>query len=301
MKRDGIVSEVALPVAISRPADFVALTKPRIVFMILVTTLVGYLMGATESLVTMALFHVLLGTALVCAGSAALNQYFERDRDARMSRTCDRPLPAGRMEPGVALVYGLILASAGVIWLAAFVNALTTVLAVLTGVIYVIVYTPMKLRSSWSILAGAVCGSLPPVMGWTAARGSLDLGAGVLFLILLMWQLPHFLAIALLHRDDYANAGFAVATLARDNGAVLARQIPVYALLLVPAAILPSLLGLAGTSYLIAAGVVSVAFFAVAALPSRRTDVTGYARHVFHASLVYLPIILIWMAANRTW
>ncbi|MEW5874216.1 MAG: heme o synthase [Candidatus Zixiibacteriota bacterium] len=300
MKREGVASEVAIAVPISRPADFVALTKPRIVFMILVTTLVGFLMGATGSLVTMALLHVLVGTALVCAGSATLNQYLERDRDALMSRTSDRPLPAGRIEPGVALAYGVFLSVIGVIWLLVLVNLLTTILAVLTGLIYVAIYTPMKLRSSWSILAGAVCGSLPPVMGWTAARGTLDLGAGVLFLILLMWQLPHFLAIALLHREDYARAGFAVATLARDNGALLARQIPFYTLVLVPAAILPYFLGLAEMNYLVGSGLLSVGFLAVAVLGTRRTDLTGYARQVFHASLVYLPILLIWMAANRT-
>lgn len=280
-------------------ADYLILTKPRIAALVLVTTWVGFLMGSPGPLVFPLLLHALLGTAMVSGGGAALNQYRERVWDGRMRRTCERPLPAGRLEPVAALAFGLTLTVLGWVYLALFVNVLTALLGLAANVIYVLAYTPLKRMTSWCVPVGAVSGALPPVMGWTAAQGHLDIGAWVIFAVMFVWQIPHFIAIAWLYREDYARAGFAVASLVSPDGRSATWQIPIYASILALIVILPTVLGMANIAYVIGALMLGLGFLG-AGIRVGNMDMTGYMRRVFHASLVYLPLLLIWLAVNRS-
>ncbi|MBD3299632.1 MAG: protoheme IX farnesyltransferase [candidate division Zixibacteria bacterium] len=278
--------------------DLLTLTKPRIVFLILLTATVGYVMGGGH-LAGMLLWHNLIGVGLLCAGSAALNQVMEHDRDALMVRTRKRPVAAQRISPTTASVFGATLTIVGAAWLVATVNWLTAAIGVLTAITYLAVYTPLKLKTTWSIFFGAVAGSLPPVMGWTAAQGSIGWGAIALFAIMMVWQVPHSFAIAILYRDDYSHADFAVAELAKRDEHVLARQIQLYTLLMIVLAAAPWALNLNGMVYLVGAILLGLGFLFVG-VPLRRGEATAYARRVFHASLVYLPVLFIWMAVTRS-
>src|SRR5215831_2151759 len=193
-----------------RMADYLALTKPRVVTMVLVTTLVGFYLGGDAAPSLRLLLHLLLGTALAAGGTLALNQYLERDLDARMERTRRRPLPEGRLQPLEALCYGLVLLGAGVGWLGALTNPLTAVITAVIAVTYLLVYTPLKQRTSLCSIFGAIPGALPPVAGWAAAQGTLGAEPWILFGIMFLWQVPHTLAIGRLYRDDYARAGICV-------------------------------------------------------------------------------------------
>ncbi len=278
--------------------DLLTLTKPRIVFLILLTATVGFVMGAGR-LDGMLLWHTLIGVGLLCAGSAALNQVIEHERDALMARTKQRPVAAHRIAPGTASVFGAILVLVGTVWLMAAVNWLTAMIGVLTSLTYLAIYTPLKLKTTWSIFFGAVAGSLPPVMGWTAAQGSVGWGAVALFAIMMVWQVPHSFAIAILYRDDYSQADFAVAELAKRDEHMLARHIQLYTLLMIVLAATPWALNLNGLVYLVGATILGVGFLFVG-VPLRRGEATSYARRVFRASLVYLPVLFIWMAVTRT-
>lgn len=289
--------EVALATSPSRAADFVELGKPRITFLVVVTAAVGYALGAP-------VFHsgvfliVLCGTALVAGGASALNQYAEREADARMLRTRGRPLPAGRLTPAEALAFGLSISALGLALLAAGTNLLTFALGLAALGSYVLAYTPLKRVTSLCTVVGAVPGAIPPLMGWAAARGSLDRTAWALFAILFLWQLPHFLALAWIYREDYARGGFPMLSLADEDGASAARQALLYAAALLPVTLAAGLFAGAGMVFLVGALASGVAFLACAALFARRRQVS-WARRLFLVSVLYLPAVLTLMVLDR--
>jgi heme o synthase len=279
-------------------ADFVALTKPRVVLMVLVTTLMGYDVALTGPADYLRMIHLLIGSLLAAGGTLALNQYGERDLDARMDRTRARPLPAGRLQPLEAWLFGVALTLVGTAYLAALVNPLVALVTLATTILYLFAYTPLKRRTPLCTLVGAVAGALPPVAGWAAARGDVAPGAWVLFAILFLWQLPHTLAIARLYRDDYARAGVRVLPVVDPDGASTGRQVVLACVALVSVSLLPAVAGWTGPIYLAGALVLGLAFSAVgveqALVPSPRA-----ARHVLLASLIYLPLLLGLMAFDR--
>ena len=279
--------------------DLVALTKPRVLAMVLVTTLVGYDVGLTGSADYLRMIHLLIGTLLAAGGTLALNQYSERDIDAWMDRTRARPLPAGRLQPLEALLFGVALTLLGMAYLAALVGALVVLVTAATAILYLFAYTPLKQRTALCTLVGAVPGALPPVAGWAAARGDVTLGAWVLFGVLFLWQLPHTLSIARLYRDDYARAGVRVLPVIDPDGASTERQIVLACVGLVTVSLLPTVIGWTGPIYLAGALALGLAFAAVgivqALSPSARA-----ARRVLLASLLYLPLLLGLLAFDRT-
>jgi len=279
-------------------SDLVALTKPRVVIMVLVTTLVGYDVGLAGSADYLRMIHLLIGTLMAAGGTLALNQYWERDIDARMDRTRSRPLPAGRLQPLEALLFGVSLTLLGTAYLAALVGVLAALVTAATAILYLFAYTPLKQRTALCTLVGAVPGALPPVAGWTAARGDVTLGAWVLFGMLFLWQLPHTLSIARLYRDDYARAGVRVLPVIDPDGASTERQIVLASVALLTVSVLPAVIGWTGPVYLAGAVALGLAFTAVgivqALAPSARA-----ARHVLLASLLYLPLLLGLLAFDR--
>jgi len=279
-------------------SDLVALTKPRVVVMVLVTTLVGYYVGLAGSADYIRMTHLLIGTLLAAAGTLALNQYRERDLDARMARTRTRPLPAGRLHALEALLFGVALTLLGTTYLAALVSPLVALITMATTALYLFAYTPLKPRTALCTLVGAVPGALPPVAGWAAARGDVTLGAWVLFGILFLWQLPHTLSLARLYREDYARAGIRVLPLMDPPGASTERQIVLTCLALVSVSLLPAVIGWTGPIYLLGALGLGLAFTGVgveyAVAPSTRT-----ARKVLLGSLLYLPLLLGLLAFDR--
>ncbi|HSE95031.1 MAG TPA: heme o synthase [Methylomirabilota bacterium] len=281
-----------------RLLDFVALTKPRVVLMILVTASVGYYLGAPEQPDYGLLVHMLVGTGLAAAGTMALNQFLERDVDARMRRTRGRPLPDGRLAPLDACVFGVLVTVTGLAYLGVTVGALGLLVTAVTAILYLFAYTPLKRVTPLCMVLGAVPGALPPVTGWVSARGELGLGAGVLFAILFLWQLPHTLAIARLYRDDYAQAGIQVLPVVDPDGASTERQIVAGCLALHAVGLLPTLVGLAGSLYFFGAFVLGGVFLAYgmaqALAPSRAA-----ARRVMLFSVLYLPLLLGLMALDK--
>jgi len=277
------------------------LTKPRITQFVLLTAAAGFYVAATAGggTVDLALFaHTLVGTALVAAGTNAFNQLRERDVDARMERTRRRPLPSGRVTPRAAAWFATAIAGAGLAYLAVLVNPLTTSLAALTLVSYVALYTPLKRRSSLNTLVGAVPGALPIVGGWTAAGGSLDAAAAALFWILFLWQLPHFLALAWIYRDDYRRGGLVMLSGDDPDGRRTARMVLLYALALVPVSLVPRQLGLAGNVYFVGALALGLVYAGAGAVMT--LGPTGSrAWRVFVTSIVYLPALLALMVLDR--
>ena len=279
-------------------SDLVALTKPRVVLMVLLTTVLGYVAGLTGSADYLRMIHLLIGTLLAAGGTMALNQYWERNVDGRMHRTRARPLPAGRLQPLEALLFGSALTLLGTAYLAVLVGSLVALVTTATAVLYLFAYTPLKARTPLCTLVGAVPGALPPVAGWAAARGDVALGAWVLFGILFLWQLPHTLAIARLHREDYAQAGVHVLPVMDRDGASTERQIVLGCLALLSVSLVPTVIGWTGLLYLSGALVLGLAFATLgivqAVAPSPRA-----ARHVLLASLLYLPLLLGLLAFDR--
>ncbi len=271
-------------------ADLLELAKPRIALLVVLTTAMGWVLAGGGRNDAWLLFHTLLGTALVCAGTSTLNQVWEVDRDARMQRTRRRPLPAGRMSLVAALLYGIVLSLAGLGELAWRVNLLAALLAGLTLAAYVFVYTPLKSRTWLCTMVGAVPGAMPPVIGWAASRGGLDAGAWALFALLLVWQLPHFYAIAWMCREDYARGGFAVLGVADARGRRTAIHIAGWSAALLPASLLPVWLGLTGAIYATGALFLGGAFALLASGMLRRCT-PPLARRVFLASVIYLPTL----------
>jgi protoheme IX farnesyltransferase len=266
--------------------------------MVLVTALVGFYVGSEQVPDYVQLIQMLLGTALAASGTLALNQFLERDTDAKMERTRHRPLPDGRLQPGEALWFGVSVTLAGLAYLILAVNFISAGVTALITVSYLLLYTPMKRKTSLCMLIGAVPGALPPVIGWVAARGSLDVDAWVLFAILFLWQVPHTLAIARLYREDYAKAGIQFLPVIEPDGESTNRQVISHCAALLAVSLLPTLMGLAGPVYFVVAFLLGVAFLAsgvrlamVSTLPS--------ARKLLFASLVYLPVLLLVMAWDR--
>jgi protoheme IX farnesyltransferase len=279
-------------------ADLVALTKPRVVLMVLVTTLVGYYVGLTGAADWVRLLHLALGTALAAGGTLALNQYWERDVDARMDRTRTRPLPDGRLMPLEALAFGAAITALGIAYLAALVGVAAAAVTLATFVLYLFVYTPLKLRTSLCTIVGAVPGALPPVTGWVAARDEADLGAWILFGILFLWQLPHTLAIGRLYREDYARAGVRLLPVIDPDGTSTERQILTGCLALLGVSLLPTLTGVAGRVYFAGALALGLAFVVLGAWQAMAPSPAG-ARRVLYASLLYLPALLALLALNK--
>ena len=281
-----------------RLADYVALGKPRVVLMVLVTTLVGYYLGSRGAIQVVPLLHTLLGTALAAAGTLALNQYMERDLDAQMLRTRHRPLPDGRIQPVEALVLGVVVMVVGLSYLATVVNGLTSLVTLAIAVTYLLLYTPLKRVSSLCSIVGAVPGALPPVAGWAAAQGSLAPEAWVLFTIMFLWQIPHSLAIARMYRDDYARAGIQVLPVVDRDGFSTGTHVVTNSMALLPVALLPTLMGLAGAVYFWVALVLGLGLL-WSAIGLARSRSAGDARRLMLASLVYLPVLLGAMALDK--
>ena len=299
MSRPGHVVVAALERERSRvAADLVALTKPRVVVMVLVTTVVGYYVGLAGAPDYGRLLALMLGTVLAAGGTLALNQYWERDVDARMERTRSRPLPEGRLAPLEALLFGAGLTAAGLAVLALGAGWVAMLVTAATFVLYVFAYTPLKLRTSLCTLVGAVPGALPPVTGWAAARDDLGLGAWVLFAILFLWQLPHTLAIARLYQADYARAGVRLLPVIDAEGGATERQILSGCLGLLAVSLLPTLIGLAGGVYFVGALLLGGAFVVLGAQQALAPSPLR-ARRVLLASLLYLPALLALLAFDK--
>jgi len=281
-----------------RVADFCALTKPRVVVMVLVTTFVGFYLGSANPPDWIRLVHTLIGTALAAGGTLALNQFLERDVDARMARTRMRPLPDGRLQPVEALLFGGLVTVTGLAYLALGTDAATATVTALIAALYLGAYTPLKRVTPLAMVIGAIPGALPPVTGWVAARGELGAGAAVLFAILFLWQLPHTLAIARLYRDDYAEAGIRVLPVVDPDGASTERQIVVGCLALLAAGLLPTLAGLAGPVYFFGAFALGGAFLACGLAQAFAPSPLA-ARRVLIASVLYLPLLLGLMALDK--
>jgi protoheme IX farnesyltransferase len=282
----------------TRAADFLTLTKPRVNLLVVASTLAGYYMAAGDGGAPATLAAAVIGTALVSGGAAALNQIAERDTDGLMRRTRHRPMPSGRLQVGEARTFALALVATGLIELAFFANLLAAAVAGVTVVFYALIYTPLKRRTSFATVVGAVPGALPPLIGWAASRGSLDAAAWTLFAVQFLWQLPHFLAIAWLYRDDYGRAGFPMLPVIDPDGRSTARQAIAYAAALVPASLATTALGVTGTTYFATAGVLGLAFLGVTVwFGWQRT--AAAARGLFVASIVYLPVLWILMIADR--
>jgi protoheme IX farnesyltransferase len=276
----------------TRLADYLELTKPRISVLVLFTVAAGALLASRGTPDLAGLVHTLVGTALVAAGASALNQLFERHTDALMKRTENRPLPAGRLQPLEVLLFGAGLGLIGLVYLGLTLNQPVAVLvAGFTFASYVFLYTPLKRRTTLNTLVGAVPGALPPVIGWTAMRGTLDREAAVLFFILFLWQVPHFLAIAWIYREDYARAGLRMLPVVDEDGTLTGRQMVSYCLALIPVSLAPVLFGLAGPVYTLGALILGVFFLGTTLGFVRATGITQ-ARRVLHASLLYLPVLL---------
>ena len=280
-----------------RVAAYAELTKPRITFLIVLTSAAGFLMASRGPVDYVALFSALFGIALLSSGIATLNQYAERDLDGLMRRTANRPLPAGRLAPWEALAFGAGITIAAEAYLLIVVNPLTALLGLTVIAGYVFAYTPLKTRTSLSTLVGAFPGAVPPLIGWTAARGSISLEGWVLFAILFLWQFPHFLAIAWMYREDYSRAGILMLPVVEPNGRVTAQQIVVYTLMLLPVSLLPVALGMAGTIYLYGAIVLGLLFL-YSSLRAAFSMSRQWARRLLLASVLYLPLLFILMVLN---
>jgi protoheme IX farnesyltransferase len=282
----------------SRAADFAALAKPRLNLLVVASTLAGYIVAGGDTSQVFRLLCTVFGTALVAGGASAYNQIIERGPDGQMRRTRLRPLPDGRLQIGEALILATALSSLGLAMLATAVHSLSAMVALATLVSYAVIYTPLKRVTSFSTVIGAIPGALPPVIGWAAAREDLGQGAWVLFGILFLWQLPHFLAIAWLYREDYARAGYPMLPVIEPDGRSTARQAVIYTAALVPLSLAPTLIGIAGRAYFVGALGLTGLFLALAVkfcLTRSRSD----ARRLFFGSIVYLPLLWILMIVNR--
>jgi protoheme IX farnesyltransferase len=278
--------------------DYLELSKSRIVLMVLITTASGYLFAAKQ-VDALLLLHALVGTALVAAGTNALNQYVEREHDAKMNRTRTRPLPAGRIAPRSALVFSSLIAIIGTVYLGVMVNWLTAGLGAFTLTSYIFVYTPLKRISTVCTIIGAVPGAIPPLMGWTAATNELTLGGWIVFGILFFWQLPHFMAISWLYREDYARGGFVMTSTIDAHGRSVARQAVFYTLALLPVSFAPTLLGMNGIVYLTGAVLAGGALLAATIRFFFERD-TKNARSVFMISNLYLLTVMLLLVVNAS-
>ncbi|MEO6848077.1 MAG: heme o synthase [Chthoniobacterales bacterium] len=278
--------------------DICTLVKARLSFLVLITTFVGFIMGTTGPMDYLLLAGTLFGTALSACGAAALNQWWEREFDAKMKRTQNRPLPAGRMHAQDALYLGIFLSASGILLLAIAANILTAVLSALTVGSYLFIYTPMKRITSLNTIVGAIPGALPPMIGWTAARGGLSIEAWLLFTILFLWQMPHFLAIAWMYREDYTAGGFRMLTSDDETGSSTSRQAIIYSMALLAVSLLPGLIRMNSPIYFFGAFLLGAGFTGCAVRFSMIRN-RNAARLLFFASILYLPILLALMVMTR--
>ena len=288
----------ALTQSNARSRDFVALAKPRLNLLVVASTLVGYAMAPGPPLSLLAICGLLLGTGLVAGGASAFNQVLERDLDALMRRTRTRPLADQRLQPQEGLLFGTAITLAGLLMIVAASNMLAAGVALATLLSYAVVYTPLKRKTSFATVIGAIPGALPPIIGWAAVQGELPAEPWILFGIMFLWQLPHFLAIAWMYRDDYARAGFAMLPVIEPDGRSTGRQAVVYAAALVPLSLAPSLVHMTGEIYFAAALGLGLVFLWLT-LRFAQTRSAADARRVFFASIVYLPVLWIVMIANK--
>jgi protoheme IX farnesyltransferase len=278
--------------------DYVTLAKPRLNLLVVATTLAGYYMAAPRGLGWALLLHTLIGTALVASGASAFNQLLEIEADGLMRRTRARPLPSGRIEPKRAKVFAFVLSLVGLAQLALAVNLLAAAVALATLLTYTVFYTPLKRRTSLATIVGGVPGALPPMIGWAAVRNNLSIEAWILFGIVFLWQMPHFLAIAWMYREDYKRAGFPLLPIVEPDGGSTGRQSVIYAAALLPISLAPTAAGMTGIAYLTGAAVMGVAFLALAVrFAWLRTSAD--ARRLFFGSILYLPVLWILMVVNR--
>jgi len=291
------VRSVELTLA-SRANAYIALTKPDVSFLVLMTTAAGYYMGTRGPVNWLHMGHVIFGTLLIAGGTAALNHYVERESDRYMRRTASRPLPSGVLQPGSALAFGVALAIAGAVDLYFAAGTLASGLGVLTCLSYLLAYTPLKKRTVWATFVGAFPGAVPPMIGWVAAAGSLDRGAWILFGILFLWQFPHFYAISWMYREDYARAGILMLPVVDREGTRTFRQIILYAAALVGVSLLPAVLGLAGIVYFFGALVVCTALLQVC-LWAASNKTNARAKWLMHATVLQIPLLLGLMAYDK--
>jgi protoheme IX farnesyltransferase len=293
MKLETTICPDAPPVTRTRLADYVQLAKPRLTMMALFTVAAGALLASAGTSPNWSIIlHALFGSALVAVGASALNQYYERDTDGLMQRTEDRPLPAGRLPAGEVLAFGAALGVGGVVYLSfALPHLLAATLAAATFLSYVFVYTPLKRTTSLNTLVGAVPGALPPLIGWAAVRGKLDPEIAAVFVILFLWQVPHFLSIAWIYREDYGRAGLCMLPAIDRDGAMSSRQMIGYCLALIPASLAPVVLGRAGVFYVLGAATLGIGFLIFTIAFCRQRSLKR-ARGVLRASLIYLPVLL---------
>jgi protoheme IX farnesyltransferase len=278
--------------------DYIELTKPRITWLILMSTAVGYFFGHQGAWSFWSVLHTIMGTALIASGTAALNQWYEREADRKMRRTADRPIPSGRLSAGRALIFGIMLSAAGFAELAFGLNLLAGFLGLFTLLSYLFLYTPLKQRTPLSTLVGAFPGAMPPIIGYAAASGILDAQAWTLFAILFLWQFPHFLAIAWMYREDYERAGILMLPVVQPSGEATARQIVLYSLALIPVSMAPSLLGMSGKIYFFGALALGLWYlYSGVRVAFDRTILR--ARAVLLVSVIYLPLIYGLMLLDR--
>ncbi len=279
-------------------AAYFELTKPRIAFMLVLTSAAGFYLGADNGFNLTLFINAMIGITLLAFGVATLNQVWERDTDALMERTAKRPLPTQRVTVAEALIFGLLLCLTAEIYLAVLVNLLTAILGVVVIVGYVLLYTPLKTRTSMSTAIGAIPGAMPPLMGFTSAANEITLTAWVLFAILFVWQFPHFLAIAWMYREQYAKAKILMLPVIEPEGKITAKQIVIFTILLIPISLAPYFLGIAGLVYLIGASVLGI-WFLMASIQTARAKTTEQARKLLLVSVLYLPIIFALMVFNH--
>ena len=283
---------------LEKPWAYVVLTKPDVTFLVVITTVAGFYLGSRSALDWALLTHTLFGTTLVGAGTAALNQYVERDMDAVMRRTASRPLPMGTLQPADVFRFGVALVILGTAWLAVAVNALSALLALATCIFYLGLYTPLKTRTTLATAVGAFPGALPPLIGWAAARGELSAGAWVLFAILFFWQFPHFFAIAWMYREDYGRAGIRMLPVVDPTGDATFGQIVATSAILVPVSLLPAVIGMAGMRYFTGALILGMILLQVSLWANRsRTNVR--AKWLMHATVAHIPLLLVLMIFDK--
>src|SRR6202035_3886456 len=275
----------------SRPALYLALTKPDVSFLVVMTTVAGYALGARGPLDWLRMAHTVFGTTLIAAGTSALHHYFQRDTDALMRRTASRPLPSGQLSPREAFWFAFSLLGFGTAYLALATNALATSLGIATSVLYLCVYTPLKRRTTLATFVGAFPGAVPPLIGWAAARGTITMDAWVLYGVLFLWQFPHFDAISWIYREDYRRAGIQMLSVADQEGTRTFRQILLTAALLIPVSLLPAVTGLAGARYFFGALVLGIMLVEVC-LWTAAAKSNIRAKWLMHATVLHLPLLL---------
>jgi protoheme IX farnesyltransferase len=282
----------AIPAAAwTRTAAFWALAKPDVTLLVVLTTGLGYCAGSRGPLAWLALLQVVFGTLLLSAGTAAMNQYIERGLDSQMRRTAGRPLPSGVLAPREALIFSATLVIAGLAYLFLLVNPLAALLGACSVITYLALYTPLKTRTSWCTFVGAFPGAVPPLIGWAAARNTLDAPGWLLFAILFVWQFPHFLSIAWIYREDYARAGIRMLPVVDPSGRSTFRQIVGYSAALIAASVLPAIAGIAGVPYLFGAALLGLALLQVS-LWTAREQTNRSAMWLMHSTVVHIPLLM---------